>query len=134
MVKSLHLDSVPELDKNGQPKLDKDGTQKYKTKYSKDIVGLISAHYNDFSNVASEFYNQKDFKKAFEAWDVFTTLPKTTFLGKSTPVVPDSVIGQVQFYQGIAAWQDNDNKKAIESFQKALFKNGYNKKKYLIIH
>lgn len=126
-VKALKLDSVPEMDKNGTPKLDKNGNKKYKTKYSKDIINAISGHFNDFSNVASDYYDKKEFKKAYEAWNVFTSLPKNGMLGKNAPVVPDSVIGQVQFFQGIAAWQGGDNKIAVESFNKAK-KNGYTKK------
>lgn len=126
-VKALELDSVPERKKDGTVKTDKKGNVKVKTKYSKDIVSNIAGHYNDYSDVASIFYDAKDFKKAFECWEIFTTLPKSTMLGNKTPFLPDTIIGQVQFFQGIAAWQAEDNKKAIESFKKAI-SNGYVKK------
>ena len=124
---ALPLDSVKEKDKNGNVKLEKDGRPKVKTKYSKDIIGLIAGHFNDFTNVASSFYDAKEYNKAYDAWEIFTTLPKNNMLGKLTPEVADTIIGQIQFFQGIAAWQGGDLKKAVNAFAKAR-KSGYVKK------
>lgn len=127
LVKALPLDSVPEKQKDGSLKLDKNGNPKIKTKYSKDIVSMIASHHNDFSNAGSIFYDSKNYAKAYDAWDIYGALPKATYLGKLAPVVPDTIIGQVKFYQGIAAWQGNDNAKAAKAFAEAR-KNGYTKK------
>ncbi|MEG2820787.1 MAG: tetratricopeptide repeat protein [Muribaculaceae bacterium] len=127
LQKALPLDSVAEKQKDGTLKLDKKGNPKIKTKYSKDIIALIVSHHNDFSNVASIFYDAKKYGKAYDCWEVFSELPNATFLGKNKPVIPDTIVGQVKFYQGIAAWQDNDNAKAVKSFALAR-KNGYVKK------
>lgn len=127
LIKALPLDSIPEKDKNGAPKLDKNGQPKIKTKYSKDIVSLLQGHLNDFSQAGNDFYEAKQWDKAYRAWDVFASLPSAEFLGKNKTVVADTIIGQVRFFQGIAAWQGGDNKKALDSFAKAR-KLGYTKK------
>ena len=52
--KALPLDSVVEVDKKtGMPKLNSDGSKKVKTKYSKDIIGVLTAHMNDIANAGN---------------------------------------------------------------------------------
>ncbi|MDD2961802.1 MAG: tetratricopeptide repeat protein [Muribaculaceae bacterium] len=125
--KAFPLDSVQEVDKKGKVKLDKEGRPKVKTKYSKDMANLIVGHFNDFNIIGSTYYEAKEYKKAYEVWGIFASLPGASCLGKNAPVLPDTIIGQVQFFQGIAAWQAGDNKAAIESFASAR-KKGYVKK------
>lgn len=127
MMKALPLDSIVDMDKNGQPKLDKNGKTKVKTKFSKDIAGAISGHHNDFNIAGGLFYDGKDYGKAYEAWKIFSELPKAEYLGKLAPQIADTIIGQTQFYEGISAWQNKEEKKAVEAFAKAR-KNGYQKK------
>lgn len=126
-MKALPLDSIAETEKDGSFKLDKKGNKKYKTKYSKEIANLVAGHVNDFSNVASVFYENKDFGNAGKAWDIYASFPDAAFLGKSAPEIPDTIIGQVRFFQGIAAWQNEDNASAVKAFEQAR-KKGYTKK------
>ena len=118
---ALPLDSVKQVDKKtGEYKIDKKtGLPKVKTKYSKDIVGMISGHFNDFSQAGSIFYDNKDYKKAYEAWGIYAELPYAEYLGKNKPEVPDTIVGQIEFFQGIAAWQGEMNDKAVKAFASA---------------
>lgn len=131
--KGMKLDSVPEVDKKtGEPKLDKEGKVKVKTKYSKDMASILGGHFADVTEAASIYYNNKDFKKAYELWDAFVEIPQNPEY--KAPVLADTIVGQIQFFQALAAWQDGDNHKAIASFKKALA-NHYDKKEvydYLI--
>lgn len=127
MITALPLDSIVEKDKNGAPKLDKKGQPKIKTKYSKDILNILVGHYNDFSQVGNDFYDAKDWKNAYKAWDIFASMPNAEFLGNLKPAVQDTIIGQVRFFQGIAAWQAGDYQNALDAFAKAR-KKGYVKK------
>lgn len=131
--KGLKLDSIPEVDKKtGEPKRDKEGKIKVKTKYSKDMASTLGGHFGDVTEMASVYYNNKQFKKAYELWDAFVAISKNPEF--KAPVIADTIIGQIQFFQALAAWQDNDNHKAIASFKNALA-NNYDKKEvydYLI--
>ncbi len=126
-VTALPLDSIVEKDKTGAPKLDKNGKPKIKTKYSKDIVNVLVGHLHDFSQVGNDFYDAKDWKNAYKAWDIFASLPSAEFLGNQKPAVADTIVGQVRFFQGIAAWQGGDHKDAVKAFAMAR-KKGYLKK------
>jgi tetratricopeptide (TPR) repeat protein len=128
LVKALPLDSVGETEKDGSPKMDKKtGKQKVKTKFSKDIINMISGHVNDFSQAGSDFYEAKDWANAAKCWDIFASMPQTGYLTDNKVNIPDSIIGQVRFYQGIAAWQGENYKGAVDAFAKAR-KSGYLKK------
>lgn len=115
LLKAMPLDSLP------------DAKGKVKPKYSKDIIGIISGHFNDYVDAGANLYNSHDYAAAYDAWDIFTTLPTDPrFAGKLTEY-PDSVYGEIAFNQGIAAWQTEDLDKALNAFYKA--KNfGYRKK------
>lgn len=129
MQNALKFDTIAERDKNGEIKINKKtGKPKVKTKYSKDIVKIISQHYNDYKYVGRIFYvNSQDFSKSYQAWDIYTSMPKDGRFQNIKNVAPDSVIGEYRFYQGISAKLDGNYKNALETFNKAL-KLGYNKK------
>ena len=130
-MKALPLDSVPETEKDGTPKLNKDGSVKVKTKYSKEIVNAISGHFNDFLNAGQFLYDAKDFTGAAKAWGIYTQLPYNEQLGKAKPVAPaDSTMGQVIYYQGVAAWQGEDLPGALSAFERAIALNYKEKNLY----
>ncbi|MCM1441360.1 MAG: tetratricopeptide repeat protein, partial [Roseburia sp.] len=112
---ALPLDSVP------------DAKGKIKPKYSKEMVNTITGHFNDYVDAGANLYNTQDYMGAYQAWDIFTTLPDNpTFAGKLTQH-PDSVYGEILFNQGIAAWQSDSLGMALNSFMRAKDK-GYRKK------
>lgn len=128
---ALPLDSVKQTNKDGSYKLDKKtGLPKIKTEYSKDIVGILIGHHVDFNRMGSELYNLKKYKEAYEAWGAYLELPNSGIATKDKFVpsqVADSTMSQIAFYRGIAAWQGEDLKAAVESFAEAR-KMGYKEK------
>lgn len=116
MMQALPLDSV--VDAKG----------KMKTKYSKDIVNTIGGHYSDFYSAGIDFWGFQDYKKAYDAWDIYTSLPENpTFVKAISQVPADSVISEIMYNQALAAWQMNDLPLSLQSFMNAKAK-GYNKK------
>ncbi len=125
LVKALPLDTIFETEKDGTPKIDKKtGKQKVKTKYSKDIVGLISGHHNDFAMVGSLYNENRDYANAAKAWEIYTSLPEAAYLGDKKPVVADSTLALFSYYTGVMYYQVKENEKAFNAFAKAI-KKGY---------
>lgn len=119
------LDTIPEVDKTGAPKLNKDGSVKVKTKYSKDMAKKLAAHYNDYASGGQFLWEAQDYPGAYKAWSIYTSLPENPSLGKEAPkAAPDSIVGQIYYFQGLAAWQAEKLDDAIASFRSAI-KLGY---------
>lgn len=118
---ALPLDSVKEVDKKtGEYKLNKDGSIKIKTsKVSKEIANSLVTRHNDFSVMASLLYDSKRYKEAAEAWGIYAAIPYAGFADRDKFAVPDTIIGQMEFYQGTASWQAEDLKGAVAAFASA---------------
>lgn len=129
MQNALSRDTIEEKDKKGNVKINKKtGEAKVQTKFSKDIIKIISNHYNDYKLVGRLFYvSSHDFGKSYKAWNIYTSLPYDNKYHKLREAVQDSTIGEYCFYQGIAAKLDGNYKGALGSFEKSL-QLGYNKK------
>ncbi len=122
-LRSLPLDTVYELDKNGNAKLDKNGNRKFKTKYSAEVIKNIISHHHDYNVMGGELYNVKDWDGALKSWEIFCDMPSRLGIN----ALPDSVVGQTRYYQALAMWQKSDNAGAVKYFEKAR-KHGYVKK------
>ena len=119
-TKALPLDSLP------------DAKGKVKPKYSKDIINTLSGHFNDYDQSAVTYYLAGQYPKAFQAWDIYAQIgsnPKTIKeIAKVNPAyVPDSILPNVYYNMGLAAWQTEDNQNAMNAFIKAKDA-GYHKK------
>jgi len=114
-MKALPLDSV------------KNEKGKVKTKYSKEIVNTISGHVSDYNEAALSYWDSKDYKGAFAAWEIFLGLYEKEPFKSKIPALNDTVIAEVYFNQALAAWQAEMLKEALNSFEQARAK-GYNKK------
>ncbi len=137
-LEALPLDTVLEVNKDGTPKIDKKtGLQKYKTKYSKDIISTIAGHHNDFLSVGYLFNLVQEYALAAKAWNIYTTMPSAEYLGNQKPVVPDSTLATFRYNEGLMWFQAKENEKALDAFYSAL-NSGYNYKectdmiKYLV--
>lgn len=125
-MKSLSLDTVPELNKKGEPVIDKKTKRpKVKTRFSKDVVNRLLEHHDDYRLVGSELYNVKDWDGAYKAWDDFCQMAAR--IDDPRWVKPDSIVAEVRYYQGIAAWQRADTIDAVRLFSVARHA-GYNRK------
>ena len=116
---ALPLDTVVEMDKNGQPKLNKDGSKKVKTKYSKEIIAALTSHLGDIANVGNMFLQNSDWANAAEAFGNYADLASSAFAREQGVAAPDSILSEVRFYQGYAQYQVKDFENAYYSLDKA---------------
>jgi hypothetical protein len=125
-MKALALDTIHILDKKGQPVMDKKTKRpKVKTKYSKEVVNRLIEHHDDYRIAGSELYNIKDWDGAYKAWDYYCLMAART--DDPRWITPDSLVAEVRYYQGIAAWQKADTIDAVRLFSIARH-SGYNHK------
>jgi len=123
---ALKLDTIHVLDKKGQPVMDKKTKRpRVKTKYSKDVVNRLVEHHDKYRLAGSELYNVKDWEGAYKAWDYYCQMAART--DDPRWLKPDSVVAEVRYYQGIAAWQKTDTIDAVRLFSMARHA-GYNRK------
>lgn len=123
---ALKLDTIHVLDKKGNPVLDKKTRKpQVKTKYSKDVVNRLVEHHDDYRLAGSELYNVKDWDGAYQAWDYYCQMASRT--DDKRWIKPDSLVAEVRYYQGIAAWQRGDTIDAVRLFSVARH-GGYNHK------
>lgn len=123
---ALKLDTIRIFDKKGQPVIDKSTKQpKFKTKYSKEIVNRLIEHQDNYRIAGSELYNVKDWEGAYKTWEDYCQMAART--DDPRWIKPDSLVAEVRYYQGIAAWQLADTIDAVRLFSIARH-SGYNRK------
>ena len=114
-LKALPLDSLPDV------------KGKVKPKYSKEIISTIEGHYNDFNAMGVEFFNAQKYDKAYEAWDIYVTLPSKFEFSKSFKANPDSLTAMTMYNQALAAWNMEDYGKVVNAARNAK-NHGYDNK------
>lgn len=125
-MKALMLDTVRVLDKKGEPVIDKKTKRpKVKTKFSREVVSRLMDHHDSYRIVGSELYNVKDWDGAYKAWDDYCQMAAR--IDDPRWIKPDSLVAEVRYYQGIAAWQKTDTIDAVRLFSIARHM-GYNRK------
>lgn len=114
-LKSLALDTIPVLDKKGNPVIDKKTKRpKVKTHFSKEVIGRLLDYHDNYRIIGSELYNVKDWDGAYKAWDDYCQMAART--DNPRWIKPDSIVAEVRYYQGIAAWQRADTIDAVRLF------------------
>lgn len=116
---ALPLDTVKQTNKDGSFKMEKNGTVKVKTKYSKDIVNILVGHHNDFQIAGSMLYDLKKYQEAYKCWGIYVSMPTSGLAERNKFLAQDSTLAQIEFFRGVAAWQGEDLKGAVESFANA---------------
>ncbi len=107
--KALPLDSVP--DEKG----------KVKPKYAKKMLEAIADHHDDFNTAGAMLWGAKDYPAAYEAWDIYLSLPNDARLGKKRPApLADTIASTISFNKGLAAWQADMLPKALDAFDQAI--------------
>ena len=125
-LKALQLDTIKVLDGKGEPRIDKKSKRPlFKTKYSKDVVNRLLEHHDSYRIAGSEMYNAKDWDGAYKAWDYYCQM--ATRSDDPRWIRPDSIVAEVRYYQGIAAWQRTDTIDAVRLFSIARH-SGYQRK------
>lgn len=125
-LNALKLDTIHVLDKKGQPVIDKKTRRpKVRTKYSQQVVNRLVEHHDNYRIAGSELYNIKDWEGAYQAWEYYCQMAART--DDPRWIKPDSIVAEVRYYQGIAAWQKSDTIDAVRLFSIARHQ-GYNRK------
>ena len=123
---ALKLDTIHILNKKGEPEIDKKTKRpKVKTKYSKDVVNRLVEHHDNYRLTGSDLYNVKDWDGAYKAWDYYCQMANRS--DDPRWIKPDTIVAEVRYYQGIAAWQKTDTIDAVRLFSVARH-SGYNHK------
>ena len=114
--KALPLDTIIEMDKNGTPKLNKDGSKKFKTKYSKEIVGALISHLGDIANVGNACLQNSDWENCAKAFANYANLSTAPFAIANGVAPEDSTLAQVRFFEGYAEYSMQDFANAYNAF------------------
>lgn len=100
---ALPLDSLPDI------------KGKIKPKKSKEMIKELAGGYAQLRNAGVFLFDSQDYDGAYDAWELYVTLPDNPILGSSVPKAdPDTIVGQIMFYQGVAKLSNNDNKAALD--------------------
>lgn len=98
-----------------------DSKGKVKTKFSKEIASAIAGHHTDYANIGSGYWDLKNYPKSYEAFMAYIQLPDNKQLGEVTPkALPDSMVAQMSYYAGLAAWQSEMLPEAAACFEKMM--------------
>lgn len=104
-----------------------------KPKYAKDAIKLITENFNGFNTAGVYFFNAKDFKDAYRAWDVFVNLPDMPQFADnklmSAMVTPEMKV-DLYYNQGIAAFQAEEFGMAYDALNKSIDAGNDNKTAY----
>lgn len=118
--KALKLDTLLETNRNGTPKIDKvTQRQKVKTKFSKEIWKKMIGYIVDYGAAGADLYKAKDMDKAYRLWDIYYALVSTPQQLVKHKVDSDTVIGEMRYFQAMAAVQLKKLKEAHALFKQA---------------
>lgn len=131
MFKALPLDSVKETNKDGSLKLDKNGLPKVKTKYSKDIIGVLIPHIDDLGNLSNAYLSTaqqtqkaEDYANAASAYHNYYDLVTSSFAKANNINLGDDILAEIKFFEGFSLYNSKDFTNAYPAFAYALSK-GY---------
>lgn len=92
---------------------------KIKPKYTKDIKGILSANHVYYINGGAYYFDQKDYKKAYDFFDQYLQISDLPMFKGEQVAERDSNFMTVQFYAAVAATQLGDSKLAIAALERA---------------
>lgn len=120
MVNAMPLDSLP----NEKGKI--------KPKYTKEIRKTLAKYYRSYRNAGILLFDVKDLKGAYDAWDIYVNFPlKLGIDSKSLKPDEGNKLGQIVYYQGLAAIATGDNENAVKKFNDSRRLGFSNKDLYL---
>lgn len=92
---------------------------KIKPKYTKDIKSILSADHVYYFNAGAYYYDQKDYKKAYDAFNQYMEISDLPIFEGTQTATKDSTFMTVQFYAAITATQLGDSPTAIKALLRA---------------
>lgn len=95
---------------------------KVKNKYRKDIIAIMRANHPYFSNGGIHYYNNKDYKKAGQFFEIYWNLPTLAmFEGDKNPILlTDSTSQIIKYYAVSSAILNKDHQHAIDLLNKIV--------------
>lgn len=105
--KALPLDQQP------------DAKGKVKPKYTKDINKAIKENYLETQRAGIYLYEAEKYPEAVEAWDLYINIP-TKYPDAKITADPDTIVGQMMYYQSLAKSFAGDNRGAVETVRNAM--------------
>ena len=122
-LKAVALDTLP--NKKG----------KVKPKHLKNIRKDLLLNSDGYIQGGVYYFNQKEYKKAYDIWDIFLQIRDLPFMATEADKMPaDSIYAMLEFNSALAAIQTGDHDMAIEALNRAKG-NGYSQNdvyKYLV--
>ena len=101
---------------------------KIKPKYSKEIFKAFGENYNYLLTSGQALWDAKDYMACYKCWNLYTSMPdnpnpaiRKALEGK---IQPDSMMAEIIYFQGLAAWQADELDLALDRFDAAAAK-GY---------
>lgn len=108
-LKALPLDQLP------------DAKGKVKPKYTKDIMKSMKDNYHDFMQAGIYLYEAGAYPDAITAWEHYITLPNIPELADAKIVAdPDTIVGQMMYYQALAMAFDNNAQAGVARVRDAM--------------
>ncbi|MDL2256566.1 tetratricopeptide repeat protein [Parabacteroides sp. OttesenSCG-928-K15] len=107
MEKAYELDQLP------------DAKGKVKPKHTKDIKGIMSANHMYYVNGGAYYFDEKDYKKAYECFEQYLTIANMPMFAGEQISVKDSMYQTVQYYSALAAVQTGDHDLAFAALNRA---------------
>lgn len=99
---------------------------KVPNKKAKEVINTLAGLYPQLRNAGIFLLQAGDYDGAYDVWEVYCNYPTDPiFAGKGPKADPDTIVGQIQFYQAVAMLSNNTNDKALEKLDQAAI-NGYN--------
>lgn len=92
---------------------------KVKPRFTKDIKGVLGANHVYYINGGAYFFDQKDYKKAYDFFDQYLQISDLPMFKGEQVAARDSNFMTVQFYAAVAATQLGDSKLAVEALERA---------------
>lgn len=110
-IKAIHLDSLP------------DAKGKIKPKKSKEMQKAMFNNYNNIYTAAVFLMQASNYEGAYDAWELYVTLPGNPILGKTQiPALADTIAGQAYFYQATCMLASDQMQQDDKKVEKALVK------------
>lgn len=107
-------------------------TQDPKAKLSNEAIKKINSHYDDYTNAAVAFYNDKKYyPEAYNAFLIAGMVPTSEYADKNLKAIPDSLVNQSFYNAGICAYSGNALEDAAKAFKMARMNNSDNEQNYI---
>lgn len=90
-------------------------------KKTKEIIKILESRYGQLRNAGIFLLQAGDYDGAYDAWELYVNYPNDpVFEGKGPAAEPDTIVGQIKFYQAIAMLSENKNDVALKKLEETI--------------